>query len=105
MKRGDDNRGCYCGGMHLTLRQTEVLALVASGLTVDQAACQLGIAGATAEDHLRSMRQRAQVRTCSELVARAFVAGIFLPGLWPPRLSGQLCVLPGAGCVSVPAER
>jgi DNA-binding CsgD family transcriptional regulator len=85
-------QSCTCGEGHLTFRQAEVLALVASGLTVEQAARHLRIAATTAEDHLRSMRQRTRACTCAELVARAFVAGVFLPGSWPPQLSGQLCV-------------
>jgi DNA-binding CsgD family transcriptional regulator len=89
---GHCDRRCACGGSHVTLRQAEVLALVATGLTVDQAARRLGIATTTAEDHLRSMRQRTRTHTCTELVARAFVAGIFKPASWPPTLTGRLCV-------------
>jgi DNA-binding CsgD family transcriptional regulator len=83
---------CRCGRSHVTFRQAEVLALIAVGLTINEAALRLGIALTTAEDHLRSMRRRAQARTTLELLARAFAAGVFVPGSWPPRLSGQLCI-------------
>jgi DNA-binding CsgD family transcriptional regulator len=92
---------CTCGGSHVTFRQAEVLALVAGGLTLNEAACRLGIALCTVEDHLRAMRQRARARTSHELVARAFAAGVFIPGSWPPRLSGRLCV---EGVLSAKAE-
>jgi DNA-binding CsgD family transcriptional regulator len=88
----------------VTFRQAEVLALIVTGLTVDQVAQRLGIAATTTEDHLRSMRQRTQACTCAELVARAFVAGIFMPESWPPQLSGQLCV-PLMRLQVSPAER
>lgn len=78
----------------MTLRQAEVLELLARGMTAQQAAEQLFIAETTVVGHIRVMRDRAAVTNAPELVARAFVAGILLPSSWPPRLSGRRCLQP-----------
>jgi DNA-binding CsgD family transcriptional regulator len=83
---------CGCGAEHLTARQAEIVSLAAAGLTADQAAQCLGIATSTVQTHLRTMRQRAQARNGVELVARAFAAGILVPGSWPPPLSDHRCL-------------
>lgn len=84
----------HCGGRHLTSRQATILELTAAGFTADQVARHLGVVRNTIEDHLRVMRARTRTRNCPELVAWAFAAGIFLPGSWPPRLSGRTCICP-----------
>jgi DNA-binding CsgD family transcriptional regulator len=70
-----------CGTEHLTGRQAEILCLIAAGLTAGQAAQHLSVATSTIEDHLRAMRERTRTRNSVELVARAFAAGILIPGL------------------------
>jgi len=86
-----------CGAEHLTGRQAEILCLIAAGLTAGQAAQRLSVATSTIEDHLRAMRERTGTRNSVELVARAFAAGILVPGSWPPRLSGHRCLLADKG--------
>src|SRR5215467_14257057 len=86
-----------CGAEHLTGRQAEILCLIAAGLTAGQTAQRLSVATSTIEDHLRAMRERTRTRNSVELVARAFAAGILVPGSWPPRLSGHRCLLAEQG--------
>ena len=88
MGNDQDAEKYKCGAEHLTGRQAEILCLIAAGLTAGQAAQRLSVATSTIEDHLRAMRQRTRTRNSVELVARAFAAGILVPGFWPPRLSG-----------------
>ena len=88
MDRSHNGSAGTCGGhMALSARQAEILQLVAAGFTAEAAAERLGIARSTVEDHLRAMRRQTCARNCPELVARAYVAGIFVPGSWPPRLA------------------
>src|SRR5215831_5983683 len=91
-----------CGAEHLTGRQAEILCLIAAGLTAGQAAQRLSVATSTVEDHLRVMRERTRTRNSVELAARAFAAGILVPGLWPPRLSGHRCLLAEEGHTAAP---
>jgi len=43
------------------------------------------------------MHERTRTRNSVELAARAFAAGILVPGFWPPRLSGHRCLLAEKG--------
>lgn len=81
---------CSCGARHLTVRQIEILRLAAAGLSSNRIAAQLSISSRTVDDHLSVMHRRTQARHRSELVARAYAAGI-LTG-WPPRWSGRRCL-------------
>lgn len=81
---------CSCGAGHLTTRQIEILRLAATGLSSDQIAAQLSISSRTVDDHLGVMYRRTQARQRSELVARAYAAGILAS--WPPRWSGKHCL-------------
>jgi DNA-binding NarL/FixJ family response regulator len=54
----------------LSVRQTEVLQLLAAGLTNARIGAQLEISQRTAEDHVAAILEKAQVGTRSELIAR-----------------------------------
>jgi DNA-binding CsgD family transcriptional regulator len=83
---------CGCEAAHLTLREIQVLLLVAIGLGSSPIGQRLGISRRTVEDHLAVMRKRAGAHDSAELVARSYAAEVLLPG-WPPRWSGSRCLL------------
>ena len=86
-------QGCGCSAeTHLTVREIQVLLLVASGLSNCAIGRDLGISPRTVEEHLAMMRKRAGAHDRAELVARCFAAEILLP-TWPPSWSGRNCTL------------
>lgn len=72
------------GCLAFTPRETIILCLVAGGLTNDQAARQLHISRHTVAQHIAEMLRRAQARSRSELIARAYASGVLAAGTWPP---------------------
>ncbi len=83
---------CCCHSEHLTARQVEVLCLVAMGKSTEQAAAMLHMSSHTISHHLGEMLRRIGACNRTELVARAYAAGVLEPGTWPPRRSGRYCV-------------
>jgi DNA invertase Pin-like site-specific DNA recombinase len=86
--------GCGCGGAHLTIRDVEILLLLAAGLASKQIALQLGISRRTVEDHVSAMRQRAAAQGIAGLITRCYAAEILIPA-WPPQWSGSYCLQSG----------
>jgi DNA-binding CsgD family transcriptional regulator len=85
-------QSCCCHAEHLTAREIDVLCAVAAGSSTDQAAVTLHMSSHTITHHLGDMLRRTGAGNRTELVARAYAAGILLPGTWPPLWSGRHCV-------------
>jgi DNA-binding CsgD family transcriptional regulator len=58
------------GGLHLSIAQTEVCALLRAGYTQQQIAAALGIAPSTVADHVKKVYTRLDVHSARELCAR-----------------------------------
>ncbi len=69
----------------LTPRQLDILCLIAGGLTSTEIAARLHISQHTVAQHVGDMLRRYCAKSRSELVARAYAANLFAPGVWPPR--------------------
>ena len=63
-------------GCSLTLRQKEILVLLAEGNEGKEVAAKLGIAYQTVKNHLFIMRERMDVRTTTQAVAKAIRGGL-----------------------------
>jgi DNA-binding CsgD family transcriptional regulator len=72
-----------------TSREVEVLCLLAAGCSSDEAAVRLMLSPHTIIRHVTHMMMRSGARSRTELVARAYVAGVLDNGAWPPRPTGQ----------------
>lgn len=72
-----------------TDRELGILRHVAAGATNEEAAACLNLSAHTVAGHLRAMLRRSKARNRAELVARAYAAGVLVPGKWPPGLSGR----------------
>jgi DNA-binding CsgD family transcriptional regulator len=83
---------CCCQAEHLTLRELDVLCLVAAGSSTEQAASVLHMSSHTISHHLGEMLRRSGAVNRTELVARAYAAGILEATSWPPRRTGRFCL-------------
>jgi DNA-binding NarL/FixJ family response regulator len=63
------------GGVALSDREREVVALVAEGASNDEIGARLGISSRTVESHLRRLFERLGAASRAELAARAFREG------------------------------
>jgi DNA-binding NarL/FixJ family response regulator len=63
------------GGVALSDREREVVALVAEGASIDEIGARLGISSRTVESHLRRLFERLGAASRAELAARAFREG------------------------------
>jgi DNA-binding NarL/FixJ family response regulator len=68
----------------LTPRETEVLALVAHGLTNRQLMARLVLSEATVKTHVNRLLLKLGCETRAQLVAAAFHAGVVVPGAGLP---------------------
>lgn len=64
------------GAPRLTERETEVLRLVAKGLTARQAAARLGVSHRTVENHVQNTLQKLQLHNRAQLVRYAVERGL-----------------------------
>jgi DNA-binding CsgD family transcriptional regulator len=78
---------------HMTERQVDVLCQLAAGLSNAEIAAALNISRSTVASHVRTMLDRTKAGDRTELVARAYAAGVLRPRTWPPRRSQRRCVL------------
>lgn len=60
--------------IHLTARETQIVALVARGLTNDQVGEELGLSGLTVKSHLARLMRRTNSKDRAHLVAKALRA-------------------------------
>lgn len=86
--------GCDCrsGDCHLTVRECQVLPLIAAGMNNGRIGRRLGISTRTVDQHLVTMLRRAGAENRTELVARCYAAGILRSGTWPAAWSGLRCL-------------
>ncbi|MBB2914314.1 PAS domain S-box-containing protein [Streptosporangium becharense] len=66
--------------------QGEVLRLVAAGASNAQIARRLYLTRQAVDYHLVRLRAKLDAESRSALAGRAFVLGLFVPGVWPPAL-------------------
>ena len=64
-------------GPALTERRLTVLALVATGLTYERIGDRLGIKRTTVKTHVDTLRQTFGAKNRSDLIVRAYRAGVF----------------------------
>src|ERR1700722_18287694 len=83
---------CPAGSIHLTKREVDVLLLVAEGLEDSGIAHRLGVSVATVQTHVKNMRRKAGTGSRAGLVSRCYAARVLLPGYFPPRWSGTVCL-------------
>jgi DNA-binding CsgD family transcriptional regulator len=86
--------GCDCrsGDWHLTTRECQVLPLIAAGMNNERIGQRLGISTRTVDQHVVTMRRRADAENRTELVARCYAAGILRSGVWPAAWTGRRCL-------------
>ncbi len=63
----------------LSMREIDVLRLIADGLNTEQIAVKLGVKANTIETHRRHLLEKLDVRNSAELVRRAISSGIISP--------------------------
>jgi DNA-binding CsgD family transcriptional regulator len=68
-----------------TRRETEILALLAVGLSTDEVGRELHISKHTVTHHIGKMMNRVEASNRTELVARGYALGVLRPMEWPPR--------------------
>lgn len=73
---GPDGKVPHAGTPTLTPRQTDVLRLAATGLTMKEVAARLGISTRTAESHKYQMMEQLGIKTTAELVQYAVRQGL-----------------------------
>ena len=81
--------------------ETQILQGVAAGASTAELARRLYLSRQGVEYHIHRMMRFLKVKNRTELVSRAYVAGLLAPDVWPPQ------VLPGravAGQAAVPAR-
>ena len=65
-----------CGCKSISIRQKEILTLLAEGNESKEVAAKLGIACQTVKNHLFTMRRQMDVRTTTQAVAKAIRGGL-----------------------------
>lgn len=65
--------------MSLSVREVEVLRLIAYGYNTEEIGARLGVKPNTVETHRRHLLEKLQVRNSAELVRRAMSSGILSP--------------------------
>ncbi|MBV9449441.1 MAG: helix-turn-helix transcriptional regulator [Streptosporangiaceae bacterium] len=71
------------------------MCLLAAGYSSDEAAIRLVLSPHTIVRHVTHMMMRSGARSRTELVARAYAAGVLDNGVWPPRATGRTLMLSG----------
>jgi DNA-binding CsgD family transcriptional regulator len=83
----------HCAGVHLTVREVDVLALLCQGYTNADVARLLFISPVTVAHHVANMQSRLRVRNRAQLVAVAVVDGVLTSDRWPMEATGRRCVV------------
>lgn len=64
----------------LTRRESEVLELVANGLSAKEVAYEIGIAPRTVERHIENVRMKMRARNRAHMIAQAVATGVLVLG-------------------------
>lgn len=96
MVRGDGMDRDY----RVSVREADVLVLVAAGLSNQQIARRLGIASQTVARHVSLLLARVGAPNRAALVARAYCAGLLQHSTWPPMVTA-----PSAAGALAPPDR
>ena len=88
---GDPHSIDTCGGVHLTVRQVEIIVAIARGGTQHLISHTLGISSRTVEHHVRVLLIKCSVSNVAELVSVCHAGGILLPER-PAKWSGRFCL-------------
>jgi DNA-binding CsgD family transcriptional regulator len=83
---------CWCGDEHLSAGEISLIALLAAGLTTGEVASTMFVSPHTVAHRLTRVLEKCVARNRTELVAKAYAAGVLKAGDWPPRGSGQSCL-------------
>jgi len=73
----------------LTPRESEVLELVANGLSAKEVAHEIGIAPRTVERHIENVRMKMRARNRAHMVAQAVANGVL--DLGGPATANRVC--------------
>lgn len=73
----------------LTKMDAGVLAGVASGMSTVKLASNLFLSRGGVEYHVNALMKRLKAGNRSELVSKAYAAGLFSIGMWPPRVVAE----------------
>lgn len=87
-----EQRPCCCDSIHLTEREIDVLRVLASGKTSEEAARQLKLSRRTVDGHVTAMLRKTAARNRSELLVVAVVHGIIDLSAGMPRWTGRSCL-------------
>jgi DNA-binding CsgD family transcriptional regulator len=82
--------GCCCRSEHLTVREIDVVELVAAGQSNHQVGEGLSLSHHTVASYVEAAMRRFDVSTRAALVACCYNSGL-LEG-WPPRRTGRQCI-------------
>ena len=83
---------CCCDREHVTPREVDVIALIATGYSNGRIARLLGLSRHTVASHVTTAMQRVGAANRAELVARCYVTNLLTGGVWPPAPSGRRCI-------------
>lgn len=87
-----EQRPCCCDTVHLTVREIDVLSVLASGKTSEEAARQLGLSRRTVDGYVAAMLRKAAVRNRGELLVVAVAHGVIDASGGTPRRTGRSCL-------------
>jgi DNA-binding NarL/FixJ family response regulator len=83
---------CCCFFPHLTTREMDVLDLLALGGTNKQIARKLSLSPQTVAHRVSALLVKFNCPSRSGLIGRAYAAGIWEVGSFPPVRAGRRCV-------------
>lgn len=83
---------CCCSAAHLTDREIDVLCVLASGTTSEEAAGTLKLSRRTVDSHVASMLRKSGVRNRGELLAVAVAHHIVDMSAGGPSRTGRSCL-------------
>jgi DNA-binding CsgD family transcriptional regulator len=89
---GQMDECCCCLWEHLTKREVQIAALVASGMSNEQVGRRLNLSAHTVSSHVEAAMHRLGAANRTELVARCYVEGLLDASTWPPSATGRRCV-------------
>jgi DNA-binding CsgD family transcriptional regulator len=95
-EQADSSALAYPGDTRRPLSRMDALVLegVAAGMSTVQLAAKLFLSRGGVEYHVSALMKNLKAANRSELVSKAYSAGLFSVGSWPPRIIPELVELP-----------